>query len=134
MEHSAPPSRTLLISAWKYAYVLTGQEQSASALVEKVVGNVERQGLFREEASAWAGLFSGLYHESLPPADSEVSSAISDLHHLQEPARSALTLLCLGHFSGEALGDMLGLSEAKLAEALSLARRSLASEGSYFTE
>lgn len=120
-----------LDDAWKYALVLTGRESDALESVRATLALLARRTDAADPARAKRILFSSIYRSARPSAPvsdppSAAELAVGPLHHLPEPGRSALALLCLGLFSGEELAGILGESLPDLARALGDARHTLA--------
>jgi DNA-directed RNA polymerase specialized sigma24 family protein len=120
-----------LDDAWKYALVLTGREADALESVRATLALLARRTDAADPAREKRILFSSIYRSAKPttPASeppSAAEQAVDPLHNLPEPGRSALTLLCLGLFSGEELAGVLGEPLPDLARALGDARHTLA--------
>ena len=121
---------SFLTEAWKFALVLTGREAAATALVSRALGAVSKRADLHETERARRVLFSILCREGAKAAvaaapETPAEEAVFFLHQLPEPSRQAITLLCLGAFSGEQLAGLLGTSEPELARYLDGARSRL---------
>lgn len=119
-----------LPDAWKFALVLAGREAAATALVSGALDAVSRRNDLHEADRTKRVLFSILCREGAKAArvdspQTAAEQATFFLHQLPEPSRQAVTLLCLGVFSGEQLAGLFGKSEAELARCLGEARARL---------
>ena len=125
-----PKEWSFLPGAWKFALVLTGREAAATALVSAALSAVEKRADLQGSERTKRVLFSILCRDGAKAApvaapETAAEQATFFLHQLPEPARQAITLLCLGLFSGEQLAGLLGKSEAELARCLGDARERL---------
>jgi DNA-directed RNA polymerase specialized sigma24 family protein len=125
-----PREWSFLSDAWKFALVLTGRETAATALVSGALRAVSRRPDLHDDERTKRVLFSILCREGAkavvtgsPETPAEQSTRF--LHRLPEPSRQAITLFCLGVFSGEHLAGLLGKSEPELARCLDEARQRL---------
>jgi len=122
-----PKEWSFLAEAWKFALVLTGREAAATALVSGALGAVSKRADLHETERTRRLLFSILCREGAKAAvvaapETPAEEAVIFLHQLPEPSRQAVTLLCLGAFSGEQLAGLLGKSEPELARCIDDAR------------
>lgn len=122
-----PKEWSFLSDAWKFALVLTGREAGATALVSGALSAVSKRPDLHESKRIRRVLFSILCREGAKAAvtgnpETQAEQATFFLHRLPEPSRQAITLLCLGAFSGEHLEELLGKSEPDLARCLDEAR------------
>jgi len=127
---SFPTDWAFLPDAWKFALVLAGREAAATALVSGALDAVSKRGDLHEAERTKRVLFSILCREGAKAArvdspQTPAEQATFFLHQLPEPSRQAITLLCLGVFSGEHLAGLLGQSESALARCLGEARERL---------
>ncbi|MCK9588453.1 MAG: hypothetical protein WC076_01025 [Terrimicrobiaceae bacterium] len=125
-----PQEWSFLTEAWKFALVLTGREAAATALVSGALGAVSKRADLHETERAKRVFFSMLCREGAKAAvvagpETPAEQALFFLHRLPEPSRQAITLFCLGVFSGEHLAGLLGKSEPELARCLDEARQRL---------
>ena len=125
-----PKEWSFLTEAWKFALVLTGREAAATALVSGALDAVSKRADLHEAERTRRVLFSILCREGAKAAmvaapETPAEQATFFLHQLPEPSRQAITLLCLGTFSGENLAGLLGKSEPELARCLGDARERL---------
>jgi DNA-directed RNA polymerase specialized sigma24 family protein len=121
---------SFLTEAWKFALVLTGREAAATALVSGALGTISKRADLHEIERTKRVLFSILCREGAKASvvaapETPAAQAVFFLHQLPEPSRQAITLLCLGAFSGEQLAGLLGKSEPELARYLDEARARL---------
>lgn len=121
---------SFLPAAWKYALVLGGRESAATALLTGALTEISKRSDVWDSARMRRLLLSTIHREGSktarvgdPASPAERSAFI--FHGMAEPGRSAITLLCLGLFSGEHLAGLLGLGERELAGILQQARESL---------
>ena len=122
-----PKEWSFLAEAWKFSLVLTGREADATALVSGALSAVSKRADLHESERIRRVFFSVLCREGAKAAVTEnpetpAEQATHFLHQLPEPSRQAITLLCLGAFSGEHLAELLGKSEPELARCLDEAR------------
>lgn len=122
-----------LPDAWRYALVLTADEESATLLVRDALNALSHRTDAADPHRAQRILFSLIFRagRNRPTSNSPKTPAEEKamaFHRLPEPGRSAWSLLCLGLFSGEHLAGLLGQSEAELAAALGEARSRYVSE------
>ena len=125
-----PKEWSFLAEAWKFALVLTGREADATALVATALDAVSKRTDLHESERTKRVLFSVLCREGAKSSvvgnpETPAERATCFLHQLPEPSRQAITLLCLGVFSGEHLAGLLGMSEPELARCLDEARAAL---------
>ena len=125
-----PKEWSFLTEAWKFALVLTGREAAATALVSGALDAVSKRADLHEAERTRRVLFSILCREGAKATEVAVPETPAEqatffLHQLPEPSRQAITLLCLGTFSGENLAGLLGRSEPELARCLGDARARL---------
>lgn len=125
-----PKEWSFLPKAWKFALVLTGREAAASSLVSAALRAVAKRSDLHEAERTKRVLFSILCREGAKATqvtgpETAAEQATFFLHQLPEPGRQAITLLCLGLFSGEQLAGLLGKSEPELARCLGEARERL---------
>ena len=125
-----PKEWSFLTDAWKFALVLTGREADATALVSAALVTVSKRADLHESERTRRVLFSILCREGAKAAASRSPETPAEkstyfLHQLPEPSRQAITLLCLGVFSGEHLAGLLRKSEPELARCLDEARTAL---------
>jgi hypothetical protein len=125
-----PKDWAFLPDAWKFALVVAGREAAATALVSGALDVVSKRGDLHEAERTKRVLFSILCREGAKAArvdnpQTPAEHATFFLHQLPEPSRQAITLLCLGVFSGEHLAGLLRKSEAELAGCLGEARERL---------
>ena len=125
-----PKEWSFLTDAWKFALVLTGREAEATALVSGALSVVLKRMDLNEGERTKRVLFSILCRDgarvpvSVNPT-TPAEQATFFLHQLPEPSRQAITLLCLGTFSGEHLAGLLEMSETELARCLDGGRTTL---------
>jgi len=122
-----------LDDAWRYALVLTGSETAALELVRSSLAKLARRSDAGDLARSRRILFASLYRQSLSKPlmsdpSTEAETRTRPLHELNEPGRSALTLLGMRLFDGEDLAGLLGESLPSLAKSLEEARRRVALE------
>ena len=108
--------------------MLTGSETAALELVRSSLDKLARRSDAGDPARARRILFASLYRQShAKPITSEPSTETEartrPLHELNEPGRSALTLIGMKLFAGEELAGLLGESLPSLAKSLEEARR-----------
>lgn len=125
-----PNEWSFLAGAWKFALVLAGREADANALVAGALGAVSKRADLHERERIRRVFFSILSREGAKAAvvgnpETPAERATHFLHRLPEPSRQAITLLCLGIFSGEGLAEFLGKSEPDLARCLDEARAAI---------
>ena len=125
-----PKEWSFLTDAWKFALVLTGREADATALVSGALQAVSKRADLHERERTKRMIFSILCREGAKAAglgnpETPAERSVFILHQLPEPSRQAITLLCLGVFSGEHLAGLLGKSEPELAQCLNEAREAL---------
>ena len=125
-----PKEWSFLTEAWKFALVLTGREEAATALVSGALTAVSKRADLHETDRTRRVLFSILCREGAKAAavaspETPSEQAVFFLHQLPEPSRQAIALLALGAFSGEQLAGLLGKSEPELARCLDDARSRL---------
>ena len=109
--------------------MLTQDASQATSLVEESVQEVLNRG--GEESTRrmkWL-IFQKIRQKALRQIETSgsrsLSGSVAALHALPEPARSAMTLLCLESFSLQDLESFLDLSTRELGEALETARSGL---------
>ncbi len=122
-----PKEWSFLPDAWKFALVLTGREADATALVSAALQAVSKRVDLHEREWTKRVFFSILCRDGAKAVtvgnpETPAERRIFILHQLPEPSRQAITLLCLGVFSGEHLAGLLGMSEPELARSLYEAR------------
>lgn len=125
-----PKDWRFLRPAWIYAVVLAGAPAKATELVGSVLREISGR---HDVVTSWRRrrlFFARLLREAggLPRVSAEDFSGPSGLfpfHELQEPGRSALTLLYLRLLTPEQLADVIGRPEKDLPEILSTARAEL---------
>ena len=125
-----PKEWRFLRAAWVYALVLTGQEHAATGMVSNALQGIAHRHdvvstkrrrrlffamLFRKGEKNPCGACGGL------PGD----NGLAAFHQLEEPGRSALSLLYLHIFPADEIADILGTSEKELAGILTKARADL---------
>ena len=125
-----PKEWSFLNDAWKFALVLTGREADATALVSGALQAVSKRVDLHERERTKRMIFSILCRDGAKAAavgnpETPAERSVFILHQLPEPSRQAITLLCLGVFSGEHLAGLLGKSEPELARCLNEAREAL---------
>ena len=116
-----------LRSGWIYAFVLTGRQAAATELVSKALkGVAERNDLVssrRKRRLFFAMLFrEGQKIPRLSAPEDESHPVLSRLHGIQEPGRSALTLLHLRLFDPDQIAVIIDKTEKQLPEILTAAR------------
>jgi hypothetical protein len=125
-----PKDWRFLRPAWIYAVVLAGAPAKATELVCSVLSEISSR---HDVVTSWRRrrlFFAKLLREasSLPRvSQSEFSGPMGlfPFHELQEPGRSALSLLYLRLLTPEQLADVIGRPEKDLPEILSKARAEL---------
>jgi hypothetical protein len=121
-----PKEWSFLDEAWKFALVLTGREAAATTLVSNALQMLSKRTDLHEAGRAKRLLFSILREGSDAPSvaapETPAEEAAFFLHQMPDPQRQAITLFCLGVFSGERLARLLGKSEPELAQCLEEAR------------
>lgn len=127
---SDPDEWPFLEDGWRYALVLTGKEDEATAVVDRVLHEMADRRDATDRARVRRIFFSALFRagrngHSEKAAETPAEEAVAALHRLPEPGRSAWALLLLGHFSGDHLAGLVGLGERELAESLADVRRRL---------
>lgn len=125
-----PKEWSFLSDAWKFALVLTGREAAASALVSSALSSISKRADLHESERTKRVFFSILCREGarspvVAAPETPTEKSIFFLHRLPDPSRQAISLLCLGVFSGEQLAGLLGQSKAELARCLDGARLAL---------
>jgi len=126
-----PKDWRFLRPAWIYALVLSGTSAKASELVEMVFGELSSRHDVVTSRRRRRLFFAKLLREagSLPRVledDFTGPAGLFPFHQLQEPGRSALSLLYFRLFTPEQLADVIGRPEKDLPEILAKARAELA--------
>ena len=126
-----PKDWRFLRPAWIYALVLSGTTAKASELVSMVFGEISARHDVVTSRRRRRLFFAKLMREaaSLPRvSETEFSgpAGLFSFHQLQEPGRSALSLLYFRLFSPEQLADVIGRPEKDLPAILATARAELA--------
>lgn len=127
---SLPKDWTFLPEAWKFALVLAGREEAATALVSTALDAISKRGDLHDAERTKRVFFSILCREGAKAERCESPRTPAEqttffLHHLPDPSRQAITLLCLRIFSDHHLAGLLGKSESELARCLGEARERL---------
>jgi hypothetical protein len=126
-----PKDWRFLRPAWIYALVLSGAPSKASELVRIVLGEISGRHDVVTSRRRRRLFFAKLLREaaSLPRVSESDFSGPKELftfHQLQEPGRSALSLLYFRLFTPEQLADVIGRPEKDLPAILATARAELA--------
>jgi hypothetical protein len=125
-----PKDWRFLRPAWIYAVVLAGAPAKATELVGSVLSEISGR---HDVVTSWRRrrlFFARLLREAggLPrvsAADFSGPAGLFPFHELQEPGRSALSLLYLRLLTPEQLADVIGRPEKDLPKILSMARAEL---------
>lgn len=122
-----PKEWRFLRSAWIYATVLTGEAESATALVTETLKTIAGRADVVSPRRRKRLFFSTLFRAATaPPTEprhsSDTPAAVKTFHSLPEPGRSALTLLYLRVFPPEELAGILGKTPIELADVLQSTR------------
>ncbi len=125
-----PKEWRFLRPAWIYAHVLTGQPESATALVtetlKSIAGRADVVSPRRRKRLFFSNLFrTASAHPKALPSVMDIPPAVRTFHYLEEPGRSALTLLYLRVFTPEELAGVLGKSPIELADLVQSTRAEL---------
>ncbi len=125
-----PKEWRFLRLAWIYAHVLTGQPESATALVTETLNSIAARADVVSPRRRKRLFFSNLFraasaHPKTQPFAMDIPPAVRTFHNLAEPGRSALTLLYLRVFTPEELAGILGKSPIELADLVQSTRAEL---------
>lgn len=119
-----PKEWRFLRSAWIYATVLTGEAESATALVTETLKTIAGRADVVSPRRRKRLFFSTLFRTATEPLhSSDTPAAVKTFHSLPEPGRSALTLLYLRVFPPDELAGILGKTPIELADVLQSTRR-----------
>jgi hypothetical protein len=122
-----PKEWRFLRAAWIYAFVLTGQEATATEMVSNALQGVAVRNDLVSSRRRRRLFFAILFREgqkiSVPSEPTEGdSSTLSRLHKIREPGRSALALLHLRLFDPDQIAVIIGKTEKELPDILTTAR------------
>jgi hypothetical protein len=125
-----PKEWRFLRAAWVYALVLTGREHAATGMVANALQDIANRHDVVSTKRRRRLFFAMLFREGeKKPRGAGGGSANEDglavFHRLEEPGRSAISLLYLHLFPAEEIADILGTSEKELAGILTRARAEL---------
>ena len=115
-----------LQAAWRFASVLTGGPQGAAKVFQESVQEILRHPDLANPERTMLLFYSILRRRALKyPAACEHKGLTANLHKLNEPGRSALTLIYLDAMPAERIQRLLHLTERQLADNLGDARTAL---------
>ena len=126
-----PKDWRFLRPAWLYALILTGTAAKATELVAAVFGEISGRHDVVTSRRRKRLFFAKLLREAssltrVSEGDFSGTAGLFPFHQLQEPGRSALSLLYFRLFTPEQLADVIGLREKELPVVLDSARAELA--------
>jgi len=132
-----PKEWRFLRSAWLYALVLTGGDAAATELVSRALKGVADRNDLVGSRRRRRLLFAMLYREGQKitrrdQAGNTTNSALTSLHRIHEPGRSALALLHLRLFDPDQIAVVIDKTEKQLPAILATAREELSKSGGPF--
>lgn len=125
---STPSTETSYFeNLYRFALILTGNAEAAERHALSSLEEVAQLKHLGDEEHTWRLLYANLRKRASKEAAlaDPLSEKISALHKLDEPGRSALTLLYLGDVAPETAHRVLEISEKEFVQAVQKARESL---------
>ena len=116
----------VLEAAWRFAYVLTGCREGAAKVFKGALEDLFKHPDATELEKTEKLLFMAVRRRSLKfPAHCELQGIAARLHKLNEPGRSALTLLYLNALPAADIENILSVESRVLSEAVDRSRKTL---------